>query len=136
MVSKELPKLVAERDNEGEIQSIDRWMEGTITNLLEITHGMWIYRNIVVHDELEGVYAVQGREKLQRAIEVQQELGEEGLREEDKWLLEVNLSDLDQTSGEREAYWVLAVEMARKRFEMSSRNRVTAHGASTTTGER
>ena len=129
MVSKELPTLVFERDVEGEIDNISNWMQNLITNLLELTHGMWIYRNVVVHDELEGFYAVQGREKLQRAIEEQQALGDENLREEDKWLLEVNLSDLDEAAGVQEAYWVLAVEMARRRFEIVRRNRVTASGA-------
>ena len=50
-------------------------------------------------------------------------------------MLEVNLSDLDETTGVREAYWVLAVEMARKRFAIASRNRVTAAGATNNTGE-
>ena len=135
MVSKELPELIFVRDVEGEIEDIGKWMELLITNLLEVTHGMWIYRNVVVHDELEGFYAVQGREKLQRAVEEQQELGETNLREEDKWLLEVNLSDLDESSGVREAYWVLAVEMARKRFEIGRRNRVPAAGTEDSEGE-
>eukprot|EP00956_Cyclotella_meneghiniana_P010714 scaffold14988_cov36-Cyclotella_meneghiniana.AAC.1 len=135
MVSKELPDLVFLRDVEGEIEDISKWMEILITNLLEVTHGMWIYRNVVVHDELEGFYAVKGRERLQRAVEEQQELGETNLREEDKWLLEVNLSDLDESSGVREAYWVLAIEMARKRFEIARRNRVPAADTEDTEGE-
>eukprot|EP00956_Cyclotella_meneghiniana_P029291 scaffold70426_cov59-Cyclotella_meneghiniana.AAC.2 len=135
MVSKRLPDLARDLDAEGDIPNIAKWMESLITNLLEVTHGMWIYRNVVVHDELEGVYAVQGRERLQRAIEEQQELGDEGLGEEDKWLLEVNLADLDSTSGEREAYWVLAVEMARKKFEIRQRDRVTASSAIDTNEE-
>ena len=88
-----------------------------------------------MHDELEGFYAVQGREKLQRAIEEQQNLGEDDLKEEDKWLLEVNLSDLDESTGVQEAYWVLAVEMARKRFDIARRNRVPAADMEDTHGE-
>ena len=40
-------------------------------------------------------------------IEKHQELGEEGLLEEDKFLLEVNLEDLETTNGERQEYWLL-----------------------------
>ena len=30
-----------------------------ITQLLEITHRMWIYRNVMVHDKLNGFYATE-----------------------------------------------------------------------------
>ena len=30
--------------------SIERWMKGLITKLLEVTHGQWLYRNVHVHD--------------------------------------------------------------------------------------
>ena len=35
---------------------------------------------------------------------------EEELAEEDKWLLEVNLGGLPETSGEEQEYWLLAVK--------------------------
>ena len=57
----------------------------------------------------------------------QQELGGEGLREEDQWLLEVNLEDLEHNNGEREAYWVLTIETAREHRRILQRQR-TASG--------
>ena len=47
-------------------------------------------------------------------IERQQELGSDGLLEEDKYLLEVNLDDLNSTSGEWQEYWLLAIKAARE----------------------
>jgi hypothetical protein len=41
------------------------------------------------------------------------ELGEEGLEEDDRFLLEINLDELDTSSGEDQAYWLLALEAAR-----------------------
>jgi hypothetical protein len=38
------------------------------------------------------------------------ELGEAGLLEEDNWMLEVNLGDLENTSGEQEQYWLVAIK--------------------------
>ncbi len=38
------------------------------------------------------------------------ELGEAGLREEDLWMMGVNLGDLENTSGEKEEYWLLAIK--------------------------
>jgi hypothetical protein len=41
------------------------------------------------------------------------ELGEAGLLEEDLWMMEVNLEDLENTSGEKEEYWSLAIKAVR-----------------------
>ena len=56
-------------------------------------------------------------------VEHQQELGGDGLREEDQWLLEVNLEDLEHNNGEREAYWVLAIETAREHHRLLQQRR-------------
>ena len=47
-------------------------------------------------------------------IEHQQELGMEGLLEEDCYLAECNLGDLKDTSGILETYWLLAILAARE----------------------
>ena len=47
-------------------------------------------------------------------IECQQELGTEGLLDDDCYLGECNLGDLeDDTSGIRETHWLLAIQAAR-----------------------
>jgi hypothetical protein len=97
-----------------------------IQKLLEITHGMWIFRNLMMHDSLSGVFACERKEKLMDDIEEQLLLGADSLREEDKWLLEINLDDLDgDTTGEREVYWLLAIRAARERFRLRHRARTT-----------
>ncbi len=64
-------------------------------------------------------------------IERQQELGKEGLLEEDCYLAECNLGDLEETSGILETYWLLSIQAAREagrlegvrlRAEEASRN--------------
>ena len=47
-----------------------------------------------------------------RSIKEQREMGMNGLLEEDQWLMEINLGDLDEVSGEREHYWLVAMEAA------------------------
>ena len=68
----------------------------------------------MVHDLVSGAKASLRKEEIQMEIEMQQELGEEGLLEEDKYLLEVNLEDLETTNGERQEYWLLAIRAARE----------------------
>ena len=80
---------------------------------MEITHGQWLYRNVQVHDSQSGVLATLRKEELQKLIEEQIELGGEGLDDDDKFLLEINLEDLETTSGETQEYWLLAILAAR-----------------------
>ena len=47
-------------------------------------------------------------------IERQRELGDAGLLEEDKYLTEVNLGDIENTLGERLHYWLLVIKTVRK----------------------
>jgi hypothetical protein len=58
-----------------------------------------LYRCIQVHDRINGIQATQQKEELQMAIEAQQDMGWEGLLEEDQYLAEVNLEDLEHTLG-------------------------------------
>jgi hypothetical protein len=37
---------------------------------------------------------------------------EAGLLEDDHWMMEVNLGDMENTTGEQEEYWLLAINSA------------------------
>jgi hypothetical protein len=91
-----------------------RWTVGLITKLLEVTHGQWLYRNIQVHDKVTGLAATAHKEEIQKQIEAQQSIGYDGFMEEDAFLGECNLNDLETTSGVEEQYWLLAVKAARE----------------------
>jgi hypothetical protein len=47
-------------------------------------------------------------------MEEQLVLGEEGLDEEDAFLLEINLDELDSSTREDQEYWLLALRAARE----------------------
>ena len=120
MISKEFSRLQQHYWAEAGIQaSIDTWASGLVTRLLEITHGQWIYRNFLVHDRVSGTLATARKEELQQEIEKQQELGADGLLAEDKYLAEVNLEDLEMSSGERQEYWLLAIQTARRAYQLA-----------------
>jgi len=73
-----------------------------------------LYRCVQVHDKVQGTIVTQRKEELQQEIEEQQERGFDGLLEEDQFLGEVNLDDLESSSGERQEYWLVAVHVARE----------------------
>ena len=124
MVAAELPCLLDKIEVErGERLDAQQFTRGLIRKLLEITHGLWIYRNLLVHDSISGLFACERKEQLMEDIDEQLAMGEDGLKEEDKWLLEVQLDDLDgETSGEKEAYWVMAITTAREHFRLRQNN--------------
>ena len=63
----------------------------------------------------------QRKQELQNEIEQQIELGGEGLDEQDKYLLEINLEDLEDSSGEDQYYWLLVIQAARKDRALKTR---------------
>jgi hypothetical protein len=92
----------------------ERWATGLIQKLMEATHGQWLYRNVQLHDEAAGTQATLRKEAIQKEIKEQLETGGDGLFEEDQWMMEVNLGDMEKTSGEQEQYWLLAIKAARE----------------------
>ena len=115
MISKEWTTIQKDHFNLfGGSVSPAKWAQGLVTRLLEVTHGQWLYRNVQVHGTTTGILATQRKGKLQKEIEDQLELGGSGLKEEDKFLLKINLEDLETTSGDTQEYWLLAITSARE----------------------
>jgi hypothetical protein len=89
-----------------------QWAQGLILKLLEATHGQWMYRKIHIHNSVVGMQANLRKEAIQWEIESQMELGTVGLLKEDHWMMEVNLRDMESTTGEQEEYWLVAIKAA------------------------
>jgi hypothetical protein len=49
------------------------------------------------------------KEEIQLAIEAQQEMETDDQLEDDQYLAEVNLKDLESTSGEHHEYWLILI---------------------------
>ena len=92
----------------------EQWTTGAVIKLLEATHSQWLYRCVQVHDKVQGKLATKHKEELQREIEAQRDQRFGDLLEEDQFLAEVNLEDLENTSGERQEYWLMAMRAARE----------------------
>jgi hypothetical protein len=82
--------------------------------LLEITHRQRLYQCVQVHDKLCGTLITTWKEDLQRQIKEEIDKGWEDLLEEEEYLVEVNLEDLENTNRERQEYWLVAIRAARE----------------------
>ena len=77
----------------------------------------------MVHDSVSGAFVTKDKEDLQLEIEKQKELGGEGLAEQDGWMMEVNLDNLENTAGESQYYWLVAIQAAREAFNSRQQRR-------------
>ena len=109
--------------------TVKAWSSGLVVKLSEVTHGQWLYRNVHVHDIISGEKARDRKESIRKELEHQMAVGEDGLAEEDHYLLDINLDDLDHSTGEDQAIWLLALKAARKAQQLrESRANGTAEG--------
>jgi hypothetical protein len=98
----------------GLLVSPSQWTEGFVIKLLEATHSQWLYRCVQIHDKVTGTCITACKEEILQEIERQLELGTKDLLDEDQYLAEVNLNDLESSSGECQEYWLLAICAARE----------------------
>jgi hypothetical protein len=75
----------------GTNHTLKSWVTGLMIKLMKITHGQWLYCNMVVHNSVWGALVKKRKEEIQQEIEKQQLLGPQDLQEEDQYLAEVNL---------------------------------------------
>ena len=119
MISKEIFEIQNKAPaDDGTRMELDKWGQQLVIRLLEVTHGQWLYRNVHVHDMVSGDLASKRKEEIRRELLDQMELGGAGLAEEDMYLLEINLDDLDESTGLEQAYWLVALRAARVAREL------------------
>jgi len=127
MVLKEVVAIQNRAVDDGRCHmTVASWSAGLVTKLLEVTHGQSLYQNVHVHDWLAGENAEKRKSEIRRELEYQLELGGEGLAEEDQYLLEINLDSIDQSTGEDQLYWLLALQTARKAWQLRQARRTAA----------
>ncbi len=118
MVGMVSTKLLCIQDSylwvRGSARSSERWATGLIAQLLQVTHGQWIYRCVLVHDRTTGTLVNQHKAELLEEITKHLSMGAESLMEDDKYLLECNFLDIVTTNGKQQEYWLLTIQAARE----------------------
>ena len=92
--------------------TVDSWLKGFVGKLLELTHSQWIYRCITKHHKTKGTKVLAAREDLFQEIKRLLDVGTEGVAPEDKWMLEVDIQQLQEYSLKDMQFWIHAVEAA------------------------
>ena len=90
------------------------WSKQFISKILQITHSLWIFKNISLHDKTYGYLHKKSTKEMSAEIHRLAELDPDEVPNESRFLLEVNLGELTRTYIETQAYWVTAVTAARR----------------------
>ena len=93
--------------------SADLWMKQVILQVYEFSHGMWIHRNNIVHEQVEERLTYKQSKQLEeRLIRTYIEGNEQVLRQH-QHLFNERLSDLQNKTVSEKRYWILTVESSR-----------------------
>ena len=94
--------------------TVDSWMKGFVGKLLAMTHSQWIFRCISKHHHTQGSLVLASKKELVGEIERQLEMGVDAIAEEDRWMLEIDMEELRESTLAEQQYWLYAVEAARQ----------------------
>jgi len=94
--------------------TIADWTKRLISQLLQIAHAQWVFRNVSLHDARTGYIRVKRRETVLAEIDRLAEVDPILLPENSKYLLEIDFSALHRDPLDKQSYWVLAMKAAVK----------------------
>ena len=84
-----------------------------------------------MHDTVSGLKAAEKKEELQMEIKYQIELGGAGLDEQDRYLLDINLEDLETSTGEDQYHWLISIQASRDDKILRRRHQESVTGEET-----
>jgi hypothetical protein len=108
------------------------WMKKFISQLLQISHSQWMFRNFVLHDRVRGYLRLQERRSVLQEIDRLVDCDPDDIPRESRFLLEMDFQTLYHSSFEKQSYWVRAMKAARRagRRAVAVANMAARQGAS------
>jgi hypothetical protein len=88
------------------------WAKQFILKLLHIRHSQLIFRNISLHNKINGYLHKKKSEEIVLKLESLAGTATEDVLVESQFLLEINFSNLTKSHIESQKYWILAVVAA------------------------
>jgi hypothetical protein len=94
-------------------RTVDKWTSGLVTQLLELTHGMWIHRNRVLHAVDEQGLPLQQAAELEAAIHEEFRQGIAGLARKDHHFIRRGRDDVMSMTVVDKRGWLRGIQLAR-----------------------
>ena len=90
------------------------WVHKFVAHLLHLSHSQWIYRNFILHDQVNGYLKLKKRHDVLLEIERLIETDPDDIPQESQFLLDMDFDNLLTAGTDRQSYWVRAMQAARK----------------------
>ena len=71
--------------------TVDSWLKGFVSKLLEMTHAQWIFWCIRKHHRTERTIVLKTTKDLLQEAEWQLSMGVDNMSEDDRWMLELDM---------------------------------------------
>ena len=92
--------------------TIADWAKRLISQILQVLHAQWIFRNVSLHDAHRGYLRLQKRAAVLEEINRLSQMEPDQVPEGSWYLLGIDFSALNQASNEKQAYWLFAMRAA------------------------
>ena len=94
--------------------TISDWAKKLISQILQISHAQWVFRNASLHDKTTGYLRTKRRNELLLEIDKLSQLDPTEVPAANKYLLEMDFSALRSDTLDQQSYWLLAMRAAVK----------------------
>ena len=94
--------------------TIADWSKKLISQILQISHAQWIFRNVSLHDVNTGYKRVKQQTAVLAEVDRLSQLDPAALPEGSRYLLEIYFSSLQCYTSENQSYWLFAMRAAIK----------------------
>jgi hypothetical protein len=102
------------------------WAKQFISKIRHVKHSQWIFRNISLHNKINGYLHKKKSEEIALELELLAGIAPEDVPAKSQFLLEINFSKLFKSHIESQKYWILAINVA-----LTAQQRQLARGART-----
>jgi len=92
----------------------DDWGKHFISRLLQLSHSQWLFRNVTLHDAIQGTLKITKRAEVLEEVERLSRVDPLEVAPESRFLLEMDFGSLYRSPVERQVYWVQAMSAAWK----------------------
>ena len=94
--------------------SIVDWAKRLISQVLQISHAQWIFRNVSLHDNKTGYLRNEQRREVLAEVDRLSQLDPSQIPESSKYLLEIDFSSFKNENLVDQSYWLFAMRAAKK----------------------
>ena len=88
------------------------WGKQLISQILQISHAQWVFRNVSLHDAQDGYLRVKQRRAVFSEVDRLSRLDPHSLPDRSRYLLEINFSSFLAQPLAKQQYWVYAMQAA------------------------